>query len=80
MPDWIAIVLRPLALLVLLTVAVVLSRLLKRVIPDGPVKRALYTHFDVIPPPESVSPRTRFICTTILLLLIGWITFVQLTK
>ncbi len=69
MSDWLAIVLRPLALVALLFVAMYLSHLLKRVIPEGRVKRILYTKHEVVPPIETVSPRTRFVCTMILLLI-----------
>lgn len=69
MSDWLAIVLRPLALVALLFVAMYLSHLLKRVIPEGRVKRILYAQHEVVPPIETVSPRTRFVCTMILLLI-----------
>ncbi len=69
MNDLWAVVLRPVALLVLLAAAFALSRLLERVIPDGRIKRILYARHEVVPPIETVSPRTRFVCTMILLLI-----------
>ncbi len=70
MSDWLAIVLRPLALVALLFVAMYLSHLLKRVIPEGRVKRILYTKHEIVPrDPTSVSPTTRRVCTAILLLI-----------
>lgn len=70
MPDWLAIVLRPLALVVLLFTALLISRMLARVIPEGRVKRFLYAQHEIVPrDPTSVSPTTRRVCTAILLLI-----------
>lgn len=49
MPDWLAIVLRPFGLLVLLLTAALLSRSIERYIPDGRVKRLLYRRHSVVP-------------------------------
>lgn len=45
-----AIILRPLMMLLLLVMAFGLSRLLHRVIPDGKVKEFLYKKHFVVPP------------------------------
>lgn len=56
MPDWVAIVLRPLVLVALLLAAVYVSRPLARLIPDGRIKRALYARQALIPPAGSPRP------------------------
>lgn len=71
-----SILLRPLALLALLLAAVYLSRLLARVIPDGPVKRFLYAKHEVIPSDFStVSVRTQRVCTAIIVVIVLLIVF-----
>ncbi len=75
MPDWLAIVLRQLALLVLLFAALAISRALHRVIPDGRIKRILYARHEVVPDPATVSPMTRRICTAILVVIALMIIF-----
>lgn len=81
MPDWLAIVLRPLALVALLCAAMYLSHLLKRVIPEGRVKRILYTKHEIVPKDINTVPlRTQRICTAIVIALAAWIAFAQLTK
>jgi small-conductance mechanosensitive channel len=70
MPNWLAIVLRPLALVVLLVAAVTLSRWLSRFIPDGRVKRFLYARHEVVPRDFStVSLRTQRICTAVIVVI-----------
>ena len=53
MPDWLSIVGRPLTLFALLVLALGISALLYRFIPDGPVKRFLYAKHVVIPTNEA---------------------------
>lgn len=76
MPDWLAIVLRPFALVVLLIVALYVSRAIEPLIPPGRIKRALYARHEVVPSdPASVSPRTRRISIAILLVIALLIAF-----
>jgi hypothetical protein len=70
MPNWVAIVLRPLVLVSLLFAAMYVSRLLERVIPEGRVKRLLYAKHEVVPRDINTVPlRTQRICTAILVIL-----------
>ena len=48
--DWLAIVLRPVVLLVMLFIAWAISRTLYRLIPPGRARDVLYKRRDVIPP------------------------------
>ncbi len=49
MPDWLAIVLRPFAALLLFVVAVLVARLITRALPAGRLKRWLTTPHALIP-------------------------------
>lgn len=49
MPDWLAIVLRPVVMLVLLLVAHGISRWLRPFIPAGRFKTRLYTRNAIVP-------------------------------
>lgn len=81
MPDWVAIVLRPLVLVALLFAAMYLAHLLQRLIPDGRVNRFLYAKHEIVPRDFSTVSRTeRRVATTILLVLAAWITVAQLLK
>jgi hypothetical protein len=53
MPDPLAIILRPVAAVLLFGLAVLLARALRRVIPAGRIKRWLYTPHAIIPSNEA---------------------------
>ena len=73
MPDFLAIVARPFMALLLFAAAFGIADMLRRVIPPGRVKSALFTRYPVIPE-GPVSPRVmwtwRVLIAAVVLLII----------